>query len=139
MIVNIRTCSAQSMNSQKGSNQQPVFARRSPGMATPAGTVAFSDVSMGWRTPLDISGFTWTEPEQLGGRQLASIEHIRSSASLLDMVRGEHNFGPCVSVSSSLRVLVSCTYYLPVSDFSAMSHSRGLNVLDLLLQQLLTL
>ena len=58
--------------------------------ACPAGTVAISDVSMGWGTPLDIRGFTWTEPEQLGGQQLASIHQIKSPATLLDMARGRH-------------------------------------------------
>ena len=52
------------------------------------GTVSVSQMQVGWTTPLNVEGVSWTEPEQLGGRQLASVEQIRSSATLLDMLRG---------------------------------------------------
>lgn len=57
-------------------------------MCMHAGTVTVSDVQVGWQSPLNITGVAWTEPDHLGGRQLASIEQITSSATLLDIVRG---------------------------------------------------
>ena len=45
-------------------------------------------MQVGWTKPLNVEGLSWTEPEQLGGRQLASVEQIRSSTTLLDMLRG---------------------------------------------------
>lgn len=52
------------------------------------GTVQVADMQIGWQQPLDVSGLTWTEPQELGGRQLASVDHINSSRALLDIVRG---------------------------------------------------
>lgn len=54
-----------------------------------AGTVRMADMQVGWRKPLDVTGLTWTEPQELGGRQLASVEHIKTTKALLDMVTGE--------------------------------------------------
>lgn len=42
----------------------------------------------GWLKPVDITGLTWTEPEELGGRQLASVEQVKTTKALLDIVRG---------------------------------------------------
>lgn len=53
-----------------------------------AGEVTVSEMQVGWQTPLNITGVAWTEPEHLGGRQLAAVEQIKSSATLLDMIRG---------------------------------------------------
>lgn len=53
------------------------------------GTVQVADIEAGWQKPLDVRGLTWTEPQELGGRQLASVEHIRTTKALLDIVRGK--------------------------------------------------
>ncbi|DBB18517.1 TPA: hypothetical protein ACH3X3_000157 [Trebouxia sp. C0006] len=45
-------------------------------------------MQIGWHQPLDVSGLTWTEPQELGGRQLASVDHINTTKALLDIVRG---------------------------------------------------
>lgn len=47
-----------------------------------------ADVQAGWLKPVDITGLTWTEPEELGGRQLASVEQVKTTKALLDIVRG---------------------------------------------------
>ena len=52
------------------------------------GTVQVAEIQAGWQKPLDVKGLTWTEPQELGGRQLASVEHIRTSQALLDVVKG---------------------------------------------------
>lgn len=52
------------------------------------GTVQVAEIQAGWQKPLDVKGLTWTEPQALGGRQLASVEHIRTSQALLDIVKG---------------------------------------------------
>ncbi|KAA6418785.1 MAG: hypothetical protein FRX49_11273 [Trebouxia sp. A1-2] len=52
------------------------------------GTVQVTDMQIGWQQPLDVSGLTWTEPQELGGRQLASVDRVNTSRALLDIVRG---------------------------------------------------
>ncbi|DBA73186.1 TPA: hypothetical protein ACH3X1_011265 [Trebouxia sp. C0004] len=52
------------------------------------GTVQVADMQIGWQQPLNVSGLTWTEPQELGGRQLASVDHISTTNALLDIVRG---------------------------------------------------
>lgn len=56
--------------------------------ALAAGTVQVAEVQAGWQKPLDVRGLTWTEPQELGGRQLASVEHMRTTKPLLDIVKG---------------------------------------------------
>lgn len=53
-----------------------------------AGTVQVAEIQAGWQKPLDVRGLTWTEPTTLGGRQLASVEQIKTTTTLLDMVKG---------------------------------------------------
>lgn len=53
-----------------------------------AGTVQVAEIQAGWQKPLDVKGLTWTEPQALGGRQLASVEQVRTSQALLDIVKG---------------------------------------------------
>lgn len=57
-------------------------------MLVVAGTVQVAEIQAGWQKPLDVKGLTWTEPEALGGRQLASVEQVRTSQALLDIVKG---------------------------------------------------
>lgn len=52
------------------------------------GTVQVAEIQAGWQKPLNVKGLTWTEPQVLGGRQLASVEHIRTTQALLDIVKG---------------------------------------------------
>ena len=56
-------------------------------------------MQIGWHQPLDVSGLTWTEPQELGGRQLASVDHINTTKALLDIVRG----GTMLLVSQRLK------------------------------------
>ena len=82
------------------------------------GTVQVAEVQAGWQKPLDVKGLTWTEPKALGGRQLASVEQIRTTQALLDIVKGMacsqclalNLFGcPCHKVQS----FVAQVYALP--------------------------
>ena len=57
-------------------------------MVVNTGTVQVAEVQAGWQKPLDVRGLTWTEPATLGGRQLASVEQIKTSIALLDIVKG---------------------------------------------------
>lgn len=47
-----------------------------------------AEIHAGWQQPVDVRGVTWTEPTTLGGRQLASVERIKTSIALIDIVRG---------------------------------------------------
>ncbi|KAL3146757.1 hypothetical protein ABBQ38_014741 [Trebouxia sp. C0009 RCD-2024] len=53
------------------------------------GTVQVAEIQARWQQPLDVRGVTWTEPTTLGGRQLASVEQIKTSIALIDVVRGK--------------------------------------------------
>ena len=75
----------QDCSSRLNKKQQQVH---SPALA--AGTVQVAEVQAGWQKPLDVRGLTWTEPEELGGRQLASVQHMRTTKPLLDIVKGSH-------------------------------------------------
>ena len=57
-------------------------------MVVVTGTVQVAEIQAGWQKPLDVKGLTWTEPQALGGRRLASVEHIRTTQALLDIVKG---------------------------------------------------
>ena len=52
------------------------------------GTVQVAEIQAGWQQPLDVKGLTWTEPQAIGGRQLTSVEQIRTTQALLDIVKG---------------------------------------------------
>ena len=52
--------------------------------------------SMGWRQPIQMQGIQVTEPEQLGGQALMTVQKLTTVSTLWDIVRG-HDFDLVVS------------------------------------------